>query len=157
MQTTPIAIPGVAGWVSVTQPALGRPAVTVNGMPAQRLQGNDFLLPGEAGTPIMVKLKRGVVEPFPNILTQYATYRTAPPLPGGLKALVLLPVLLIPFGGLLVGAIFGAPAFIANMHVSRSSLSPGRKLAAVAAIDLAAFLAFVILAVGLLFLISLTE
>ncbi|MDQ0364240.1 hypothetical protein [Catenuloplanes indicus] len=145
MQTTPIAIPGVAGWVSVTQPVLGRPDVMVNGLPAQRLRGNDFLLPGETGTPLLVKLKRGVADPFPNILTHDATYRTAPPLPGSLRALVLLPILLIVFGGLVLGAIFAVPAFIASMHVTRSSLTPGRKLAAVAAIDVAAFLGLIAL------------
>ncbi|MDP9793882.1 hypothetical protein J2S43_002394 [Catenuloplanes nepalensis] len=155
MQTTPIAIPGVAGWVSVTVPVLGRPAVTVNGMPAQRMQGGDFMLPGAGGAPILVKVKRGPVDPFPSIQTYYGRYPTGPALPGHLKAFAVLPILLVPLGGLLLGAIVALPAFLANMTVSRTTLSNGRKLAAMAAIDLGALLTFILIVAGIVALASL--
>ncbi|MDR7275765.1 hypothetical protein [Catenuloplanes atrovinosus] len=154
MHTNPIMIPGVAGWVSVTLPALGRPAITVNGMPAQRLRGSDFLLPGAAGAPVLVKLKTGLAEPFPSILTVDATYRTGPPLPGYLKALALLPILFIPLGGVLFGAVFAVPAIIANLRVSRSPLSALGKLAAIAAIDLGAILAIISVIIALATLVE---
>jgi hypothetical protein len=155
VHTTPITIPGIAGWVSVTLPPMGRATLTINGLPAQRLNGSDFLLPGITGVPILVKLKRAWFEPFPQILTVDASYPTGPPLPGYLKALMLLPIVLIPISGLLLGAIVGLPAFIANMSVSRSTLTPGRKGAAIAAIDFGALLALILIISGLIALGSL--
>ncbi|WP_033343207.1 hypothetical protein [Catenuloplanes japonicus] len=155
MHTTPIMIHGVAGWVSVTLPPIGRAALTVNGMPAQRLRGSDWLLPGITGTPILVKLKRGFADPFPTIQSIDAAYPTGPALPGFLRTLLLLPVLLIPFSGLLLGAIFGVPAFIANMSVGRSELTNGVKGVAMAAINLCAILGLVALIGALVVLSSL--
>lgn len=157
VHTTPIMIPGVAGWVSVTLPALGRADVTVNGLPAQRLRGSDFLLPGINGTPILVKLKRGVANPFPNILTADASYLTGPELPVFLKVLLLMPIILIPFSGILFGAIFGVPAFFANLHVSRILPTNAGKGAAMAGINLAALLGLIAVYGALFALISLSE
>ena len=61
------------------------------------------------------------------------------------KLLVLLPLVLIPLGGLL-GALAGAGAAAANQAVLRSRLSTGAKVAICIAIFLAAALLWIVAA-----------
>jgi hypothetical protein len=122
VKTEPITIDGVAGPVVVTtHPFWGQPALMVGGQPAARVRRRQYTLPATVGGTVDAAVRMGFADPYPSVEVIGVRHRTGPNVPVVLRALALMPILLVAVGGLL-GGLIGALGVVANLAVARTRI-----------------------------------
>jgi hypothetical protein len=148
VNTEPISINGVAGPVVVTTNAFwGRPVVTVGGVPAPRTGGRRYALPATAGGAIEATVRSTVADPYPTVEVNGVPHRTGPSVPLALRALALLPILLVAVGGAL-GGLVGALGFVANSAVARTRIPSLAKALIMVGVSVIAYFVWLVLAIA---------
>jgi hypothetical protein len=148
VNTEPISINGVAGPVVVTTNAFwGRPAVTVGGVPAPRTAGRRYALPATAGGAIEATVRSAFADPYPTVEVNGVPHRTGPSVPLVLRALALLPILLVAVGGAL-GGVVGALGFVANSTVARTRIPSVVKALIMVGVSVIAYFVWLVLAIA---------
>ncbi len=147
VQTTPIAVRGVAAPVSVDVPFARRPKVLVGGQEAQRLGRNRYALPGVDGKPVEGTVKATLVDPYPRLTVDGQTYLTGPKVPIGLQIVAALPVVL--FVGGLLGIVLALLGVFANVTVLRTTMATAGKVGLVLGITVVTVLVYTLLVVAI--------
>lgn len=100
MRSAPLEIPGIVGQLVVDAPALGRPTVLVDGVPAPRLTGAWYELTTDEGDAIPVRVRGGSgMSPWTRLVVGDEVYATGPAPPWWLQVLAIAPVLAPLLGG----------------------------------------------------------
>ena len=148
MNTEPISIDGVAGPIVVTTNALwGRPAVTVGAVPAPRTGKRQYALPAVTGGTVEATVRSAFADPYPIVEVNGVQHRTGPSVPGALRVLAPLPILLIAVGGAL-GGLIGALGFVANLAVARTRTSSVVKALIMVGVSVIAYFVWLVIAVA---------
>jgi hypothetical protein len=122
VKSEPLTIDGVAGPIVVTTPTLwGKPSIMVGGQPAARTGSRRYILPATAGGTVDAALRTGFADPYPSVEVNGVRHRTGPKVSVVLRALTLLPILLVAGGAL--GGLIGALGVVTNMAVARTQIS----------------------------------
>ncbi|MDG4758511.1 hypothetical protein [Micromonospora sp. WMMD710] len=149
MKSEPISVAGVAGPIVVTTNAFwGHPAVTVGGVPAPRTGRRRYALPAASGGAIDATVRNAFADPYPTVEVNGVPHRTGPAIPVILRALVLLPILLVAVGGAL-GGLIGALGVGANLAVARLPIPSAAKAAAMLGVTVVASVVWLAVALAI--------
>ncbi len=100
MRSVPLEIPGIVGRLVVDAPALGRPTVLVDGVPAPRLTGAWYELTTDEGDAIPVLVRGGSgMSPWTRLVVGDEVFATGPAPPWWLQVLAIAPTLVLLLGG----------------------------------------------------------
>ena len=122
MRSGPITIPGVVGSVTVDSSFWsGRQSVFVGDQPAASTGKRRFALPtADGGTAEGSVTRSSLVNPFPTVQVGGVKHPTGPEVPVALRILLVVPILLVAFGGL-VGAVLAVASIALNYTLVRST------------------------------------
>lgn len=117
-----VAVPGVAGRVSISEPGLFIGArVLIDGVPIKRMFGNRFTLRKVDGTTTIAKLQANLGQYFPTLVVDNVRYEIGEKLPKVLLVLSFLPFCLVFVGGAL-GGLCGGLGWSFNNQLARTSI-----------------------------------
>jgi hypothetical protein len=99
-----------------------RYTITVGGQPATRVGGRRYALPAAGGGTVEAAVRGSFLDPYPTLEVNGVKHRTGPSVPIALRALALVPILLVGIGGGL-GAVIGILGIAGNMAIARTRMS----------------------------------
>lgn len=117
-------------------------------MPAPRTGGRRYALSAAAGGAVEATVRTAFADPYPTVEINGVPHRTGPAIPILLRALVLLPILLVAVGGAL-GGLIGALGVGANLAVARTRIPPAAKAAAMLGVAVVATVVWLAVALAI--------
>jgi hypothetical protein len=115
-------IPGLAGPVVVASSFWSnRFTITAGGTPVERVGRKRYALPTTGSGTVDATVSGGFLDAYPTLTINGVKHRTGPPVPIVLRAVAVFPFALVFLGGLL-GGLFGAIGWWANMAILRLGL-----------------------------------
>ena len=131
-----VALPGVSRRVTVEPPGMWTGArVYVDGQLAQKGSWGKWLLPGDDGREVAVRVSEDLTGPV--LVAGKEKYPVGPRIPAWLGGFAFLRLALLAIGGAL-GGLIGVTGMVVNRRIARSTLSNGAKAGAMAGVFLLA-------------------
>lgn len=142
MADYPVAVPSIAGSVSITEPSLWHGAkLLVDGAPAEKIRLGRYRLKKLDGSAAEAQLRANFGQYLPTLIVEGVSYDVGPKLSKALLALAFLPFCLVFVGGAL-GGLCGAIGWGFNNQLARTSMPTTVKVVVMLAVTAVAVVAF---------------